>query len=512
MSVSPLTLTPKPNTGLGVRANTEPHHHHHRASVSPLQRGERRGVVDKLDTYASALDRGARPDYDAWLRHVAPAAGCSHPVRLAGTLHTVDTTTGEVLADRSTTAMPDAVIYKACGNRRATVCPSCAEVYRADAYQLVLAGLKGGKGVPESVTGHPAVFATLTALGFGPVHTQRSTKAGRVIPCRARRILEHCPHGVPMRCTRRHKDGDPALGQPFCADCYDYNHHAVWNNQAGELWRLTTIRANRLLARHAKAHGDKGKVRLSFGKCAEYQRRGVVHYHALIRFDGLDPDNREQVIPPPEWATVFVLSHIIRTAVEQTAFQTKPHPANAEGWPIAWGTQLDIRPLRVPGDQAITDTAVAGYLAKYATKGTDDAGHTSKRITAGTIDIYADDSHPGRIINAAWDLGATEQYEGLRRWAHMLGFGGHFFSKSKRYSTTFKVLRKTRTDYQRRALRADVQLADEHDDDTTIVINTLTYAGIGWHSTGDALLANTSAALARERRRAARDAFQAHAS
>ena len=138
---------------------------------------------------------------------------------------------------------------------------------------------------------------------------------------------------------------------------------------------------------------------------------------------------------------MFVLAHIIRTAVEQTAFLTKPHPANPHGWPIAWGTQLDVRPLRVPGDQAITDTAVAGYLAKYATKGTDATGHTSKRITTDTIDIYADDSHPGRIINAAWDLGSTEDYEGLRRWAHMLGFGGHFFSKSRRYSTTFRVLR-----------------------------------------------------------------------
>ena len=490
MTGSTLTLAPKPHKALGAGANTEPSR-----------------VID-LEARASALNRGAQPDYPAWLRHVAPAAGCSAPVRLTGTVTVADTRTGEIVSSRSTDSMPDQVIYKACGNRRASVCPSCAEVYRADAYQLVLAGLQGGKGVPDTVSGHPAVFATLTALGFGVVHTQRKTKAGRVVPCRARRRLALCPHGVAMRCRRRHKDGDRQLGQPLCADCYDYDHHAVWNNSAGELWRLTTIKANRLLARHAKAHGDKGKVRLSFGKCAEYQRRGVVHYHALIRFDGLDRDNPEQVVAPPAWANVFVLSHIIRTAVEQTAFQTKPHPANPHGWPIAWGTQLDVRPLRVPGDQAITDTAVAGYLAKYATKGTDDAGHTSKRITTDTIDIYADDSHPGRIINAAWDLGSTEDYEGLRRWAHMLGFGGHFFSKSRRYSTTFRVLRQARTAYRRRAARRDVvRLAVEHDDETTVVVNALSYVGTGWHTTGDALLANTSAAMARERRRAAREAL-----
>ncbi|NYH88580.1 hypothetical protein F4554_001218 [Actinopolymorpha rutila] len=86
------------------------------------------------------------------------AAGCSQPVRLAGMVRTtnVNTRTGEVTETKTVTEdMPDGVIYKACGNRRASVCPSCAEIYRADAYQLVLAGMRGGKGVPETVSGGP---------------------------------------------------------------------------------------------------------------------------------------------------------------------------------------------------------------------------------------------------------------------------------------------------------------------------------------------------------------------
>ncbi|WP_420865685.1 replication initiator [Actinopolymorpha cephalotaxi] len=48
----------------------------------------------------------------------------------------VNTRTGEVTETKTVTEdMPDGVIYKACGNRRASVCPSCAEMYRADAYQ-----------------------------------------------------------------------------------------------------------------------------------------------------------------------------------------------------------------------------------------------------------------------------------------------------------------------------------------------------------------------------------------
>ena len=53
-----------------------------------------------------------------------------------------------------------------------------------------------------------------------------------------------------------------------------------------------------------------------------------------------------------------------------------------------------------------------------------------------------------------------------------------------------------------------MQLADQHDEDTTLVVNTLSFAGIGWHTTGDAMLANTSAAMARERRRIEREAEQ----
>jgi hypothetical protein len=48
---------------------------------------------------------------------------------------------------------PDGVLLKACGTRRESRCPSCAATYRADAYQLLAAGLKGGKGVPETVAG-----------------------------------------------------------------------------------------------------------------------------------------------------------------------------------------------------------------------------------------------------------------------------------------------------------------------------------------------------------------------
>lgn len=189
---------------------------------------------------ASAYDwafwrAATEPDYFRWLNHVTPAAGCSHPVRLAGEVATLDTATGQLLSRVSTQDMPDGVIYKPCGNRRASACPSCADTYRRDAYQLIRAGLVGGKGVPASVAKHPAVFVTLTAPGFGPVHTRRTTRTGKALPCRPRRHPDLCPHGVDLRCHVVHAAGEKALGLPLCLDCYDYAHQVVWNHHAGEL-------------------------------------------------------------------------------------------------------------------------------------------------------------------------------------------------------------------------------------------------------------------------------------
>src|SRR6185437_11678454 len=109
------------------------------------------------------LRRAGAPDHARWLAHTAATRGCVRPVRL------------------TTTAMPDGVLYVPCGDRRASICPPCAETYRADTYQLIRAGLAGGKGIPPSVATHPAVFATLTAPSFGPVHTRQvNPRTGKV--------------------------------------------------------------------------------------------------------------------------------------------------------------------------------------------------------------------------------------------------------------------------------------------------------------------------------------------
>ncbi|ADB31174.1 hypothetical protein Kfla_2092 [Kribbella flavida DSM 17836] len=490
----------------GVEIITEHNH--------TLDSGNRTNPASGLE---EAIQRAATTaNYSAWLDHTASAGGCVRPIQLRGEAHVVSTRTGRIISTRHTDDMPDGVIYKACGNRRAAVCPSCAEIYRGDTYQLVLAGLQGGKGIPASVAQHPCAFVTFTAPSFGAVHGTRKArdKDGKLRnrPCRPRRNPDPCPHGVDLTCHQIHGDGDKTLGTPLCLDCYDHDHQVVWNALSGELWRRTMERVKDTLRRWGKHHGVR--IKLSYGKVAEMQARGVAHFHALIRLDGVNPIAPYEIAVPHASADFALLIYAIRRAVEGTRFRSLPHPDQPEGWLIEWGNQLDLRPVRQTVDGVITETAVAGYLAKYATKAAEATGHSSARLTDATVRRYAVlHTHAGRLVEACWRLGrpgsdldedeaaknsARLSYRRLQRWAHMLGFGGHFSTKSRQYSTTLKALREARVNWRQERHRT----ANHTDDtETTLIVGNFTYANTGWRTIGDALLANTAAAKAREHRR-----------
>ena len=80
----------------------------------------------------------------------------------------------------------------------------------------------------------------------------------------------------------------------------------------------------------------------------------------------------------------------------------------------------------------------------------------------------------------------------------MLGFGGHFLTKSRTYSITFNLLRQQRIAYRRTITSGPDTDERAPVEQTTFVVNFLQFVGAGWHTTADALLANASAALARE--------------
>ncbi|MFF4589709.1 replication initiator [Streptomyces sp. NPDC001388] len=400
-----------------------------------------------------------------YARQIQRLGGCEQPVRMEGRRIDVHAETGEIVREIVDRDLPAGQLLIRCNNRRATRCAACAEVYRRDTYHLVTAGLSGGKGIGPAVAEHPRVFATFTAPSFGPVHNR--------------------PSGGRCRCGRLHPDGDPALGTPLDPDRYDYRAAVLWNAHAGALWaRFTTYLRQQLASRAGINRSElRDCLKVSYAKVAEYQRRGAVHFHAVIRLDG--PDGAEDT--PPTWATTELLTDAIRSAA---CLAETPGPVlDGRAYTFRFGEQLDIRPIRsadFTGTTDLTSRAVAAYIAKYATKGAESATGTLDRPIRNPItDLIGAEvtDHARQLILTCWHLGALPELEDLRlrKWAHMLGFRGHFSTKSRAYSVTLGALRQERADHnealtRERAAEAGHPLPDP---DTVLVLSHWRFAGTG---------------------------------
>jgi len=419
-------------------------------------------------------------DYRDWREQVTAINGCAQPIRLFGAWQVHDQA-GSVLAHHG------GKVFVPCGNRRASVCVACSDRYAADAYHLMHAGLAGGsKDIPTTVTEKPRVFATLTAPSFGKVHSGRKSSRGRTLPC---------------ACGGWHHPDDPRIGGAVDDLTYDYVGSILWQANVGELWSRFIRNLKRALAQAAGYRADdfKDHARLSYAKVAEYQRRGLVHFHAVIRVDG--PDGAAD--PTPRWATTELLEHCIKAAAQAVRLDTtRPDGAALR---LGWGSQVDCRHIRpssadeVEEDGEISESRLAAYVAKYATKGTGKSEAVDKPIRSQLhLDHLRISTHHRRMIQTAWDLGDLPEYAALnlRKWAHMLGFRGHFLTKSKHYSTTFGAIRGERRTF--RTLQALDRMG--LDPEAVTVVNDWHYTGSGYDSDAERELATAIAEGTRQQR------------
>ena len=434
------------------------------------------------------------PGFADWRAQVHANRGCAAPIHLDGSSRIYDRD-GALLAERN------GRILAPCGNRRASVCPACSDRYASDAYHLVRAGMAGDfKGVPATAAEHPRAFVTLTAPSFGPVHTRRESTRGRIIPC---------------GCGEKHREHDPRVGTAIDPDTYDYTGAVLWQAHAGALWNRFTKALRRALAGMlgVSVRAFREIARLSYAKVAEYQRRGLVHFHAVVRLDG--PDG--PTTTPPAWITTDGLNVAIRSAV--TAAGLGVDRPDGRLTAVTWGTQVDIRAI-TPDARAqledgatgeITDAALAAYVAKYATKGTGKSEATDRPIRdiAHVAHLSISDHHR-RMIETAWQLGDLQQYESLnlRRWAHMLGFRGHFLTKSRAYSTTFRAIRGERRSWRLVETLHEIDQATDDPNDiepdlaTITVVNDWTVVHIGHHNDAEREVAHGIAERFRAQRTA----------
>jgi hypothetical protein len=435
------------------------------------------------------------------------ARGCARPVRLVGATSLVDHDTGEIRPVYSSTSELDSITYVRCGNRRAAVCPSCSREYKGDAWHLLMCGLAGGKGIPASVADHPCTFATLTAPSFGPVHGLRQKG-----PCRARRDRPVCSHGRPAWCTRRHTDGDPQLGQPLCPDCYDYLGHVIWQWHAPELWRRFCITLQRDLAARCSMPVPEFRRRctISYSKVVEFQARGVIHVHAPIRLDGRHgPDRPSPDVP----LSTGDLEDAIRATAARVVLDSEPLPDGVM-YRLRWGAQVDTRTITDTADSQTRSPRVAhprqvaGYLAKYLTKATEDFGLPHQVYSAAHAASRGATVHAVRLIETAQQLAENGGEHYTRLLAHLasLGYRGHPITKSRAYSVTFGHIRRAkRLHRSRRAgLEADAEIRQMLDVDTDMpealeVVSNWQFVGLGYLDLPTAAAAVEAAARSRFR-------------
>lgn len=397
------------------------------------------------------------------VKEIQQAGGCSHPIRLRGEF--VNGATGEV---------NDRRLLVACKDRRAVLCPSCSYLYKADAWIVVSIGLIGGKGVPASVVDHPRLFLTLTAPSFGAVH-RRSADGS----CQSR-PQPRCSHGRTMSCTRRHDDTDPVIGSPLCASCFDYQSAILWNAESSRLWNRTFEQIRRRLAIHLGQTNEElaQQVRLSYLKVTEFQRRGLAHFHVVLRADG----SGEPFSPPPSFLTTALLTQVIANVVKDFSIAS---PRDV----VAWGQQFRIADASTLERD---DLRIAAYLAKYATKSTDGSLDFARRFHARGEIVKLDVApHLRRLALTTWDLALEPDFAkmNLRAHAHAFGVRGQLITKSRHYSTRFHDLRQARATY----------MTGPQSDDP--IAGTFTYDGRGYDDPRAATVAEFLHQLTVEARR-----------
>jgi len=440
-------------------------------------------------------------DWAGWERFsdlAAQVGYCTNPVRVRGEIADVDPATGEMITSYHTSEEPDGVLLLPCRNRRASVCPACSRTYAADTWQLVAAGLRGGKGLPASVAAHPRAFATLTAPSFGPVHTIRGPGALCQHPVR-----RTCPHGEDPSCVDIHRPGEAVVGTPVCPQCFDYRGLVVFNALAPKLWARTVMEIRRRLAALSgiSVRQVNTTVRLSYTKVAEYQRRGAIHLHAVFRLDARSSEPEPQP-PPAPFDDPSLLVTAIHAAARRVSIDI-PAADRRDAVPavVRWGSQLDVVVITSGQPEQATngDTAaprdstparaVANYLAKYVTKTLSEHG-----IAADHGDTNPQRRHVRQIRRTCRQLGRDPDLVELRTGERVEGFGypSRPSSRSRNYSTTMGALRAERQ--QHATTRGEAAKRRAEQGANTVQIGTWRYAGHGWRGLGEAGWVETRAA------------------
>jgi hypothetical protein len=350
------------------------------------------------------------------------ATECSRPINLVMTR--ADTQTGELTNHEYS---------KPCGSRLAEKCPHCSNVYRGDAISVLQSGLKGAENSTI-----PFTFITFTAPGadvFGPTHQRvvETSKSGK-------------PHVRRCGCRQVHEKDDALMGTPLDPDTYRFDRAADFNAHASRLLTVTMQRLGRVVGR-----------KLSYARVAEFQTRGLIHFHVIVK--GIVTERSVQTVVRGGVDLRIVEDNESRgPGTGQRRRNANVEAARHGEW--TWGTQVDVQRV-LPGGKF----GVGAYLVKllgYAVKGTDTSangpdGHRRKMQSAALRACECKEDEEGRKRDCSlrpllmpdgksfYQSAPSEKFCRSHQLAfNGWGFRGHVLAFSRKWGLTFGDVRAKR--------------------------------------------------------------------
>ena len=258
------------------------------------------------------------------------------------------------------------------------------------------------------------VFVTLTAPSFGPVHSRRERRRqGAALPAAARRA-EVCrarrPARRAARCTTRTIRGSASRSAPTALTTSTRCCGTRWRRSCGGAPRSRSRASSPAWSASAQRR-LRERVRVSYVKVAEYQRRGALHFHVVVRLDAAQPTDG------PSWSSRRRPSSRPSCSSDAVARRGRarvgalPHPGRrrlptrAGAREIRWG-RADRGARRSNAAAGAEAASCAGYIAKYATKSTEAVGGLMHRLDAADLAAPARCARTSRrLVECAWELG-----------------------------------------------------------------------------------------------------------
>ena len=137
------------------------------------------------------------------------------------------------------------------------------------------------------------------------------------------------------------------------------------------------------------------------------QRRGVPHFHAIIRLDRSKPSNPSHCFEAPSSIDARTLVDVTQEAILATHVQV--FALGGEEVRLQFGEQFDVQSLSVDvahvsgaPDENLLARRVAGYLAKYVTKSVVDFGLSPRRIGPAVIEHLEINEHVFKFLSPSF--------------------------------------------------------------------------------------------------------------